>query len=207
MVADHQTSERVYASLKAEILRGAIAGHLQIPALAARHGTSATPVREAILRLVGERLLTLRAGGGFATVIRDEFEIRALYELNLRLALLAANWGRDCDDAPLTPHGASSGLDPPIDRLFSLLAGRTGNVHLAAVTSSVNDQLHRVRCAEKEEFSGLSREFGALDALVRTKAFPRLGAALRAYHRRRIKIADRIARRIQLDDLLVLPSR
>ena len=207
MVTDHQTSERVYTSLKIGILRGSIAGHLQIPGLAAFHGTSTTPVREAILRLVGERLVTLRAGGGFATVIRDEFEIRALYEFNMRLALLAVSWSRDHEDASEPFPSASSGLDPPIDRFFSILAARTGNAHLAAVTSSINDQLHRARQAEKTELSGLDGEFSALDTLVRTKAFPRLGPVLRAYHRRRMKIADRIARKIQLDDLLVLPSR
>lgn len=61
MTLDRQTSERVYRALKADLLTGALAaGRINISALALRHGASATPVREALMRLVGEDWLKCR---------------------------------------------------------------------------------------------------------------------------------------------------
>ncbi len=63
MSADHGLSQRAYTSLKLDLIEGRIAsGRINIGQLADRYGMSATPVREAMLRLVGEALLDMPVG-------------------------------------------------------------------------------------------------------------------------------------------------
>jgi DNA-binding GntR family transcriptional regulator len=82
------TAERVVLALREEILAGAFApgARLKIDDLAARYGVSPLPVREALRRLEGERLVGLAAHRG-ATVralgaksLRDLYDVREALE-------------------------------------------------------------------------------------------------------------------------------
>lgn len=67
MRRDHKLSERVYLELKRDLLAGNLPiSRLPISHLALRYHASATPIREALLRLVGEGLVALNPAGGFA---------------------------------------------------------------------------------------------------------------------------------------------
>src|SRR3546814_6930899 len=67
MLSSPATSSRVYALLKEDILRGRFAPRTTLieRSLADDYGTSVTPIRNAASQLVGERLLSLHAGGGY----------------------------------------------------------------------------------------------------------------------------------------------
>lgn len=68
MAPETVIADRVYRELKLLILRGdhPPAAPLVVLALAERFGTSIAPVRDALHRLVGERLVAVQGGGGFA---------------------------------------------------------------------------------------------------------------------------------------------
>ncbi len=64
-IAKENLSDRAYASLRSALMRGHLkpGERLRLRPLSARFGISATPMREALLRLVSERALTLDARG------------------------------------------------------------------------------------------------------------------------------------------------
>lgn len=201
MAPNHETSERVYATMKGDLLSGILPAEIQIGALAERYAASITPVREALLRMVGEKLVLMKPAGGFAMSRLSETKIRALYELNLQLSLLAAGWQveRISDDIPFLSRESS--LDPPVDLLFQAMARQTGNPSFLALMESMNDQIHRIRRAEESELKGLYDEFRLLEMLVRQRARPPLVRAVRKYHSRRMRGSADIARRIQLNEI------
>ena len=201
MTADHETSERVYLALKGDLLSGVFgAGRLQITLLEGRYAASATPVREALMRMVGERLIEMRSTGGFGVASLAEGEVRDLYETNLRLMLLAVAWRRSANVVDHVSASAGRDLDPPVDVLFEGLGRAAGSPAFSAIIDSINDRMCRVRRAEQIELDGLGREFTNLAMLVRSGPGDKLRRALRSYHRRRIKHAVEIARRITLQD-------
>src|SRR3546814_2610494 len=67
MLSSPATSSRVYALLKEDVLRGRFAPRttLMVRSLADDSVPSVTPIRNAAPQLVGERLLSLHAGGGY----------------------------------------------------------------------------------------------------------------------------------------------
>lgn len=201
MTADHETSERVYAALKADLLAGRFApGRLQITSLEARYSASATPVRETLLRLVGEALVEMRSTGGFALPAVTENDVCTLYEMSARMTMMAVAW-RDIGLVNRQEEDdVGRNLDPPIDVLFTRLARSAGNQTFCAKIESLNDRMCRLRHAEQVELDGLDREFANLDLLVRTGPADKLRRALRNYHRRRLSHTAEIARRIALQD-------
>src|SRR3546814_9180811 len=85
MGADHGLSERAYAALKLDLVEGELPpGRVRIPHLVGRYQAGATPVREAMLRLVGEGLLIMPVQGGFEVPALDEIAVRHLYEIAQR---------------------------------------------------------------------------------------------------------------------------
>lgn len=207
MTADHETSERVYTALKADLLAGGFApGRLQITLLETRYSASATPVREALLRLVGEGLVEMRSTGGFACPSLDEQDVRDLYEASLRLTLLAVAW-RSASGAAEGAAPSGRDLEPPIDVLLAGLARGADNPVFSAIIESINDRMCRIRQVEQWELGGLNREFANLDVLVRTGPEAKLRRAVHGYHRRRLDHASGIARRIALRDAEHLHQR
>ncbi len=83
--------ERVYRALRARVLHGEIApgASITLRGLAAAHGVSMTPAREAVRRLAAEGALTLSSSGRFSTPeltmerIEELAKIRALIEPEL----------------------------------------------------------------------------------------------------------------------------
>lgn len=195
MTIDHETSERVYRGLKVDVLTGKSSGRLQISDLTERFSASATPVREALLRMVGEGLVEMRAAGGFAVAAMSEEKARDLYQVNLRLMLMAVGWSGKA----MTPGGVpsfESVVVPPVDVLFLGLAHRTGNLAFFELICGMNDRLCRLRQAERIELASLDREFRNLDALIRTDERDRIRRALQTYHRRRLEKAGAIVREL-----------
>ena len=85
------TFERVHASLRARLHAGrfVLGEQLEPQHLADELNASITPVRDALHRLVGERLVEVAPAGGFRIPILTEVGLRHLYDWNRRLLLLA----------------------------------------------------------------------------------------------------------------------
>jgi len=88
MAADPPVSDRVYHEIRRRLLAGDYRLHarLDVGALADGLGASSTPVREALVRLAAERLITARPSRGFFVSLWSESELRALYEWRAWLA-------------------------------------------------------------------------------------------------------------------------
>jgi DNA-binding GntR family transcriptional regulator len=91
-----QAMERSYAALR-QVLRDGMhpPGHrLEANRIADELGVSPTPVRDALNRLVGERMVEASSGEGFHVPRLDEGDLRDLYEWNSALAIMAARTSR-----------------------------------------------------------------------------------------------------------------
>ncbi|MBP7648225.1 GntR family transcriptional regulator [Phenylobacterium sp.] len=170
--------------------------------LAQSLGLSATPVREALAFLAGEGLIEGRRGAarGYLAGRLGSAEIADLYSLHGALTLhAAADAGRrgvSADLAPLAIEMPNSGaaLAAASAQLFAALVRAGGNRTLARFHGVLADRLHPVRLAESGVLTEAAMELQALAAAQADGT--RLSHALRAYHRRRVTEADRLARAV-----------
>lgn len=192
MVVDHKTGERVYSCLKADLLDGAWdSRRLNINILADAYYASATPVREALLRLVGEGLLDMPDTGGFAIPRMNPAQIADDYGLSLALAQLVVK------HLPTHPgvRGVTIGPSPlahPIDAVLTSLAAASGNSALERSVASLNDRLHRIRRLEERRLNGLTSEIANIIETIEQYNLKRLRQMLVSYHRRRQRCLTRI---------------
>lgn len=192
MVGDHHTSERVHARLKADLLAGHDdAARLNINALAQRYDTSATPVREALLRLVGEGLVEMPDTGGFVLPRVDLARAREYYEFSLALALFVTN--RLPSQPPSLPIDLTgSQLRLPIDALLRVLARRAGNDVMTIALESLNDRMHPIRRMEEMRLHAIDREFAELLSSVEANSTAEIRKILKKYHHRRQRLISKI---------------
>ncbi len=186
------TFERVYFALKDQLGAGRFppGAHLDPAALSEELNASVTPVRDALHRLAGERLVSTPRGDGFRVPLLTETGLRDLYGWNGRLLSLA-----------LRPSlGTRTEKEPAADRhllarteaLFLAIAASSGSGELHAAISSLNDRLRPVRTAEGKFLSGLGGEMHALEKAYGSSDFPQLRTQIARYHRRRDKAAPEI---------------
>jgi DNA-binding GntR family transcriptional regulator len=187
------TFDRAYGEIRRRVLSGAwLPGQrIDLPQLADALGASTTPVRDALNRMVGERLLTTGIGDGFAMPPMTEPDLHDLYDWHHQLVVLAtrgrkpgrlaAGGGRDGDGEDNATFAA----------LFATIAARSDNLEMRAAIASAEARLAPVRLAEErlfataEELAGLRRTLAEDDmAGMRTQ--------LAAWHRRRVQAAGRI---------------
>ncbi len=192
MVADHNTSERVYARLKTDLLDGAWDNsRLNINILADAYYASATPVREALLRLVGEGLVEMPVSGGFAMPQIDPVKAADHYGFSLALGQLVLQ------HLPAHPGGRGIMIGPsalayPIDAVLMSLAVFVGNVALVQSVLSLNDRMHRLRRMEERRLKGLAPEIENVIEGVEQYNIKKIRSTLRSYHRRRQRSISKI---------------
>ena len=105
------TADRVYEAIKRLLLSGEIlpGDRLDPARFADQFHSSKTPVRDALHRLSGERLVDTRPGEGFHMPMVTEPGLRDLYIWNASLLrLMLAVWPRDAAERAPT--------DLPVDR-------------------------------------------------------------------------------------------
>ncbi|MFS0771190.1 GntR family transcriptional regulator [Sphingomonas sp. 1P08PE] len=187
------TAERVYDALKRRLLAGTIAPgeKLEPGAFADELGSSVTPVRDALHRLAGERLVETRTSEGFHLPLVTEPGLRDLYSWNAILARLAIGAARQP-----TPAHVADQLAVDIERatrqFFRLLGRRSGNVELAAQIEAANDRLGAARAAERRVLTGLEPELRAMAVTLDTGTPAALRTLVAAYHRRRLRAVSAI---------------
>lgn len=168
--------------------------------LAASLRVSATPVREALSRLVGEGLVDDRRGRGAyalhqsAVDIEDRLRLHGAY---VDLALLIRR-GRIRSGGPDTDmHAAESGSAGSIrtqtERLWTGLVVDADSLALARAHQKLSDQLALVRLAEPKVLGNVSQELFELNQLMEDRAAAPLQVAVTDYHRRRMAAARDLA--------------
>lgn len=183
------TTERVYDALKRQIMRGErAAGERLDPArLAEELGASATPVRDALHRLLGERLVQARAQEGFRVPVLSEMALRDLYAWSRDLLALALRSAKR-----LAPHLPEPGAQSDEDEaaraaaLFDAVAAASGNGEHRLALVQTSERLHAARRIEPLVIAGSADELMAMEAAWSGGVASDLRRLVSTYHRRRL---------------------
>jgi DNA-binding GntR family transcriptional regulator len=186
------TAERVYDEVKRRILTGAYrpGERIEVAALTQQVDSSATPVRDALHLLVGERLIETRSGDGFHLPQIDAPALNDLYEWSAQVLLQALrSWetghgpeAQNISDLTDADAGEVAG------RLFARIGARTGNAEHQREIRSINDRLYAARIAESTVLSDWREEVTALQVEVERGNVTALRRLIVAYHRRRERV-------------------
>ena len=192
-------SERVYAGVKRRILDRQYrpGDRLDPAALGDALSSSVTPVRDALHRLAGERLVEARTSEGFYLPRIDVAGLGDLYAWAHDVALIALRSRQSVGglELPPVPDGSSDAvIVTGITALFTALGEGSPNLEHRATIASVNDRLHAARLAEIRVLPGLAEELAALRASSAKGSATALRYQITAYFRRRRRRCDEIVR-------------
>lgn len=184
------TFDRVYLALKEQLASGRFApGDPLEPAhLGEELFASITPVRDALHRLVGERLVEAPRGDGFRSPRLTEFALRHLYAWNsdmLLLVLRAARVPKAADqELAAQPEAAAE--------LFERMSRLSGNPEHGVAIIGISNRLGPARRAEADILGDLHEEVAALRHCLDRYDIPELRRATLSYHRRRQRASPQI---------------
>jgi GntR family transcriptional regulator, rspAB operon transcriptional repressor len=143
----------VYAALRRSIIAGEIKQNeiINEGEIAQRHGVSRTPVREALLLLVADGLLTALPRAGYLVTpitiqdVQEAFHLRELLEVEaVRLASTRIS-PTDLDILEKTKIGIPATLNPQFNREFHLTIARaSGSGRLARLIDQLLDEMERI---------------------------------------------------------------
>ncbi|MEJ5979136.1 GntR family transcriptional regulator [Novosphingobium sp. PS1R-30] len=193
-----RTANRVYDLLKAQIMDGfRRPGERLDPArLAVRLSTSATPVRDALHQLLGERLVEAWPREGFKVPVPTEAALRDLYRWHGDLTGLLLR-GRK---SGARPRSSLPPADSPPDKarvLFVAIAQAFGHEEFRHAIDQAQDRLHRARRAEAQVFTDYFDELRSLSEAWSSGRLANLRRQLERYHRRRhLHVAEIVAKMI-----------
>ncbi|WP_195908604.1 GntR family transcriptional regulator [Novosphingobium sp. Gsoil 351] len=186
------TFDRVYRELKGRLMTAEFAPgeHLEPVALGEKLHASATPVRDALQRLAGERLVDAPLHEGFRTPAPTEPDLRDLLEWSAKLVDLALRRVAPAavatsDNAPFaTPHAPESA-----DEIFLAIVRTTGSDEHVAAVAGLFDRLAALRTVEHLVFDDVAEEYAELHLTFASGNLVELRRAVAAYHRRRQRAA------------------
>lgn len=188
MPADGQIRERVYRAIKQKLVEGEVAldQHLDLGGLCSALKASPTPVKEALVRLSGERLV-VGTRKGFQVSRWTASQLRELYEWRQNLLVLAL----EKIPTKTLPLAASSlAYFQNVRQLLGAAESGAGTeVRYAA--DNADDRLSYARLVEPDLWSDVWEELEDLRAALMTNA----GGArqgVRLYFSRRIEAAQAI---------------
>ena len=195
------TFDRVYAAIRERLRQGAYkpGDRLEPAALSEELNASVTPVRDALHRLTGERLVEAPRHEGFRSPILTETALRHLYAWHRDLLLLAllTRRSRAADSAagleatnPSTEHSRQNGL-------FLTLARLTGNPEHLAALQQLTSRMEPVQRLEASLLDSLEQETAGIADAMADGDRRRLRRILLAYHRRRERIVPELLERLQ----------
>lgn len=203
MIEKAGTGERTYLGIKSYLLADSDlrpGERIDIRDLSLRFGASASPVRAALHRMAGERLVVSHQGEGFSLPRMTEPGLSDLYRWN---AALLANALRSHLPASAVP-APTDRLDYPIaelERIFAFLAAQSDNVEVEWAVAGVSDRLHRARRAEIELVPDFGDEVLALQKGLETADAAAMRQLIVSFHRRRLRLVPALVRRLHgLDD-------
>ena len=186
------TFDRVYLALKEQLTTAQFApgDHLEPATIGEELNSSITPVRDALHRLVGERLVEAPRNDGFRVPAPLEADLRDLYGWNGQLLELAIR-SNGFRSAAVVPAEAEVTFTDAAG-FFRHVSRLAGNAEHEAAVENLNDRLAALRLAESAIFDDGAEELdamrAALDALDRTGLRRLIGA----YHRRRQRCVPEI---------------
>jgi len=198
-VARPSTFERVYAAIKQRLREGTYkpGSRLEPAILSEELNASVTPVRDALHRLVGERLVEAPRHEGFRVPMMTETILRQLY-----------GWHRDLLELAVMKHRAVEfvegiGSDPADNPehvrqngLFLALTRSTRNPEHAAVLEALTYRLEPVQRLEGFFLDETEAETLDIIRAIETHDRKALRKSLALYHRRRGRIVPKLLTRL-----------
>lgn len=181
------TFERVYHELKLRLANGLLrpGDPIEPAVIGAEIAASVTPVRDALHRLVGERLVEAPNHNGFRVPQPTEAELRDLYAWNGKLLVLALRQRPSLPLAPRQPIVVESGdIAGATARLFLQIAHSTGSAEQVRAIEQLNDRLAPFRSVEARIMEGGTHELHGLEASMAGDRAA-IARVIATYHRRR----------------------
>jgi DNA-binding GntR family transcriptional regulator len=191
------TFERVYGAIRERLRNGLYrpGSRLEPAVLSEELNASVTPVRDALHRLTGERLVEAPRHEGFRVPLITETDLRHLY-----------SWHRDLLGIALIDHSlAPRPLDErdedpsELERqngLFFTIARLTGNPEHLLALESLADRLEPAQRLEAGLLDAVEEETEEIAAALKEGDRKRLRRALVHYHRRRARIVPELLDRL-----------
>lgn len=192
------TFERVYAAIKQQLRSGALrpGERLEPAALSDQLNASVTPIRDALHRLTGERLVEAPRHDGFRVPLVTERMLRHLYAWHLDLLLLATarrHWEeavREEADGASMPEPASH-LDRQ-NALFLKLAEAGGNPEHLLVLRGLIDRMQPYQRYEEILLGTVQADTDAIAVAIASGDRKALRKSLIAYHRTRERLVPEL---------------
>jgi len=194
------TFERVYNELKRMLAEGELPPGSPIePALIGRQiASSITPIRDALHRLTGERLVEAPNHNGFRVPLPTEATLRDLYDWNAQLITLAA---RRVHSLSGRPQAADSSQDTDnvaaTASLFTEIARASGSAEHMRAVQQLNDRLASFRRLEEQMLDDIGAEIGLLRRSHIDGNRSHLVSLVEHYRRRRVRIVPALLVEIQ----------
>lgn len=195
------TFERVYAAIKEQLRKGVFkpGERLEPAALGDQLNASVTPVRDALHRLTGERLVETPRHDGFRMPLLTETMLRHLYAWHLDLLLLAFMKRRAitiAEQAGAPRPDDQSAVHERQNDIFLALARSTGNPEHLAALEALTQRLEPVQRLEEAFLDETEAETAAIVQAVQAHDRGALRRVLVRYHRRREKIVPELLERM-----------
>ena len=197
------TFERVYAAIKQHLREGVFrpGDRLEPAVLSEELNASVTPVRDALHRLTGERLVEAPRHEGFRAPLVTETMLRHLYAWHRDLLLLATarrQWGpvsvgQAADSSRLTPLG----LLHRQNTLFLKLVEAGGNPEHLFALRTLMERMEPFQRFEDDLLDAVQEETETIVAAISAGDRPALRKSLVAYHRRRARLIPELVGRLQ----------
>lgn len=197
------TFERVYAALKRQLREGVFkpGDRLEPAVLSEQLNASVTPVRDALHRLTGERLVDAPRHDGFRVPILTETMLRHLYAWHRDLLLLAilnrTSGGKNGAQAVPEPDRNEIAPHDRRNALFLALAEATGNPEHLLALRGLTERLEPVQRLEDMLLDAVEEETAQIAAALRSQDRKALRTSLIRYHRRRERIVPELIGRLQ----------
>lgn len=190
------TFDRVYLALKEQLTSGRFppGEHLEPATLGDELNASITPVRDALHRLVGERLVEAPRNDGFRVPIMTELVLRQLLGWQGDLLRLSLSHQRlQPEDEPSIARGTG----PTAADIFIELGRASGNWELLAALANACDRLGPATVIEGRFIQDLDEELDKLRSLVLAADVAGLRAAITTYIRRRERVVPQLVDALQ----------
>lgn len=195
------TFDRVYAAIKQQLRCGLFrpGDRLEPALLSYELNASVTPVRDALHRLTGERIVEAPRHEGFRVPMITEAALRHLYAWHRNLLLLALVNNRAMPSPGELIGGESSGAPDIRRRIFVTLAQRAGNPEHLAALESVTERLQPIERLEPVVLQGTEEEKTEFEVALESGNVKALRRAIIRYHRRRIRCVPDLLERLLKD--------
>ncbi|MES2326212.1 MAG: GntR family transcriptional regulator [Pseudomonadota bacterium] len=191
------TFDRVYAAIRQRLREGMYRpGERLEPALLSDElNASVTPVRDALHRLTGERLVEAPRHEGFRVPMLTETMLRHLYAWHRDLLLLAVmkqETNRLSDDIMISDAPAGESLLQRQNAVFVTLARMTGNPEYVNAFEAVSERLEPIRRLEQLFLDGTEAETDEIVRALQARDRRALRTSLVRYHRRRERLVPEL---------------